>query len=286
MNPVDRAHEVDRDRVFRVDRKEVLDPEPAASAIRQAIDVLGLHQEVRHVVRLLLGGHLRIADGEAADRRGRVRVALDQHGRDSERAGDVVEPEARVVAGQKLLRVDVQREQIADGVRVFRAVQPVQRRPAGIRRACGEPIELGLEVRDELLLLLLVRPRFARRRHHARPELAHDLLPLLGRSSDLVDVQAVEVEPGEQRARALGLLAMALVARALEERMRRRRRLRAGGPRHTEETDCNGGSSRRTIEHGESSHRSPKHARPRVTGESQKLAKTFSRLKSPEQASG
>ena len=68
----------------------------------------------------------------AADLRGRRDVALDQRRRDAEHVGDVVEAGRRIVGRQQRADVDVEREQIADGVRVLGAVQPVQRRRAGI----------------------------------------------------------------------------------------------------------------------------------------------------------
>jgi hypothetical protein len=77
-------------------------------------------------MRLLLGRHPRIADGEPADLRSCVRIALDQHRGNAERTCDVIESVARIVARQQLLGVDVEREQVVDGVGVFGAVEPMQ----------------------------------------------------------------------------------------------------------------------------------------------------------------
>ena len=112
-----------------------------------------LHQEIRHVVRLLLGRHADVADREPRDARRRVRITLDEHRRDAERARDVVEAEAGIVAGQELLRVDVEREQIVNRVLVLRAIQPMQGRPARIRVARRELVERAFEIGDERLAL-------------------------------------------------------------------------------------------------------------------------------------
>jgi hypothetical protein len=98
VDAVDGAHQVNVDQILRVERKEVLDSQATARAERQAREVLRLHQEVRRVVRCLLGRHVGVADCEPRDARRRIRITFDEHGRDAERAGDVVETEAGIVA--------------------------------------------------------------------------------------------------------------------------------------------------------------------------------------------
>ena len=62
--------------------------------------------------------------------RAALKVRLQQRGRAAERVGDVVEPVRRVVRRKQRGDIDVQTEQIADRVRILRAVQPVQDRTA------------------------------------------------------------------------------------------------------------------------------------------------------------
>ena len=100
----------------------------------------------------------------------------------------------------------------------------MQRRPARIRTARRELVERAFEVSDEALAFGLVGTRLARRRHHAGPELAHDLFPLRGVRRDVVDVDPVEEETREQCHGALGFFAVTLHARRIEERARRGRR--------------------------------------------------------------
>ena len=60
-----------------------------------------LRQAARRAVRRDAGARRRVADGEPADLRRGGHVGLHQRRRHAERAGDVVEPLARVVAGQE-----------------------------------------------------------------------------------------------------------------------------------------------------------------------------------------
>ena len=121
----------------------------AARAERLAVQVLGLHEPARRAVRRDGRARVRVADGEPADPRGRRDVARQQRRRHAERARDVVEAGARVVAGQERRRVDGHVEQVAHGVRVLGAVQAVQRRRAGIRRCARGRVERVLEPAHE-----------------------------------------------------------------------------------------------------------------------------------------
>ena len=121
------------------------DEQAAARAERQPLDVL--------VVRPLAGrrvGDLRrrrraIAHGLAADLHRRRDVALHERRRHGERFGDVVEAFVRVVGRQQRLDVDVDRQQIADGVGVLGAVQAMERRRVEVRARRVGAIEPRLE---------------------------------------------------------------------------------------------------------------------------------------------
>ena len=88
-----------------------------------------------HAEHLADRRRLRIAERQRADPLGRRQVALEQHRRDAQHVGVVVEPAARIVGRQHRRDVDVEREQIAHGVRVLGAIQAMGQRTAGIRIA-------------------------------------------------------------------------------------------------------------------------------------------------------
>jgi hypothetical protein len=84
----------------------------------------------------------------------------------------------RLVVWQQRGRIDFEREQIADGVLILRAVQPAKRvRAPGIRRGGGGQIERTFQLRHDPLVSLRIRPFVGDRRHLPMVELAQDLLP-------------------------------------------------------------------------------------------------------------
>ncbi len=111
--------------------------------------VLVLREVAADEVFLVAVRHRRVADREPADLAGGRDVALEQHRRNAERARDVVEAEARVVGRQQRGCVDLEREQIADRIRVLGAIHAVQGGAAGIRLRRRQGVELGLEVGEE-----------------------------------------------------------------------------------------------------------------------------------------
>ena len=90
-------------------------------------------------------GDVPIADREVADPSGGLQIPLEQHRRDAQEIGVVVEAVPRIVGREQRGDVDFQRQQIAHRVPVLGAVQPVQHRPAGIRLRRGGAVELRLE---------------------------------------------------------------------------------------------------------------------------------------------
>ena len=101
----------------------------AARTQRQVLaHPLVLDQEAR---KLIVRGHrlcVAIADRAAADLARRGEIALHQHRRDSEHVADIVEAVTGIVRRQHLAHVDIERQQIANGVGVFGAVEPMERR--------------------------------------------------------------------------------------------------------------------------------------------------------------
>src|SRR4029079_5368698 len=61
-----------------------------------------------------------------ADALGRSQVAFKQHWRDTEHVCVVVEPAARIIRRQHRRDVTVERQQIANGIRVLSAVQTMR----------------------------------------------------------------------------------------------------------------------------------------------------------------
>ena len=147
---------------------------PAARAERQTLDVIILRRifrsSVHHQAR-----RLSLADRQPADLPRRRNVGLHQRRGNPQRARDIVEAVRGVVRRQKLRRIDLEIEQVADRVRVFGAIQAVKAR----RRQmwCGLPVELVLQPGDQRRVGRSIRPPRTGRRHHAGPEFSHDLFP-------------------------------------------------------------------------------------------------------------
>ena len=68
-----------------------------------------------------------------------------QRWRDAEGIGNVVEPKARVVDRQQSRAVDVEREEIANGVGVLDTVEPVHQRPSRVGIHRGRTIQRRFE---------------------------------------------------------------------------------------------------------------------------------------------
>ena len=218
--------QLDPQLVLGVDREVVVELRPAPGAERHPVDMAGLVQVGRHDERVGDRRPHRGADREPGDPARRREVALEPAGVEPAEA-HVVEAGARVVGGQQRGHVDVEVEQVADGVAVLGAVEAPQRgAPPGVGVGGGGPVELGLEVRDEPARRLAVRPRPARRRHHARPQLADDLLPDIRVVPHALEIEVVEGQPRRAQGVVVAGHAVAVEQRAL----RPRRRLAGGGP--------------------------------------------------------
>ena len=123
-------------------------------------------------------------------------VAFDQSRRNAQSVRDIVESFARIVGGQQRGRVDIEREQIADGVRILSAVQAMQPGEAGIGIGSCGAIECRFELVGESVHGGAVRTRRASRRHHARADFPHDFLPSLRVWSGMREIQLVQHQTG------------------------------------------------------------------------------------------
>ena len=127
-----RAVQPCRQLVFAVGGKDVPDRLAAARAQRQPLDVTALrHLEADGEV----GGARTdrgIADRQRADPLRRGHITFQQQRGRPQRIGDVVEAEIAAVARQQIGHVDVQPQQVADRVAVFRPVQAMEHVLAGL----------------------------------------------------------------------------------------------------------------------------------------------------------
>src|SRR5215510_4167700 len=119
------------------------------------------------------------SEGQTADLLCSCQISLEKRRREST-GTNVVEPKARIVFGKQRPDIDVNREQITNGVLVFGLAQsPECLCSSGIRISRRRAIERLLEVANDLVVGLFVGTRPAGRRHHAAAQLADDLLPNL-----------------------------------------------------------------------------------------------------------
>ena len=107
-----------------------------------------------------------VGDGDAQGRIGGFQVLLHQERGDVHRLADIVEAVRRRIRREHLLKIDVNAEQIADGVLILDAVEAAQNR-ATVRELGGR--SLGVDPLGERLNVFLRRSRFRLRRHLPRP---------------------------------------------------------------------------------------------------------------------
>ena len=165
-------------------------------------------------------------------------ILLQQHRRHREDIPDVVEAVARVVGGKVIGGAEVHADEVADGVVVFRAIEPAQRDAAGVGllAVALEDLEINprlnhLALRERGLLLLV------RRRHLTAADIDQGVLPKLSVREQLrvrlvfvklhtgllrpiaMAVEAILLEQG-QHVLLVGQLRRVLCRRRTEERPR------------------------------------------------------------------
>ena len=145
----DAAHQPAVQLVEAIGGEHVAHHRAAARAERQAVDVAQLRELAADPVLGRAGRRGLVADRHRADALRDQQVALEQQRRRAQRRGDVVEAEVGAVARQQLVDVDVERQQIADGVAVLGAVQPVHDVLARRGLALPLPIERRGQPRRE-----------------------------------------------------------------------------------------------------------------------------------------
>src|SRR6185503_9912690 len=207
-------HVGDVDLVLAVRREQVRDDEAAARAERQALHVRLLAAR-RREVRLAAGARIGPADGADRDLPRGADVLLHERRRHLEAGRDVVEVLDLFVLRQELDGVDLEREQVADRVAVFLAIQTVRHdRLIAVVRDRGL-VERVLKPYDERLEPLLVGTRLFRRRHRVAAQLAHGHLELLGMLRDALGLDLLEVEAAGEIGGVVAIGAIALDERPL-----------------------------------------------------------------------
>ena len=179
--------------VLAVGGKQMPHVESAARSERQPVDVVVLRRILRDAIDGL-GRRRDVADGQPGDAGRRRQVGLEQRRRQAQRSGLVVESTARIVRGQKLRGVHLDREQIAHDVGVLAAVRAMEpgRRQAANRVA----VQLGLEPPGQRGVDLGNRTRRAGRRHQAGPQPPHAPFQDLGVIGDAGQIDSVPHDTG------------------------------------------------------------------------------------------
>ena len=188
--------QLDADAVLGVDRKGVAHADAAARAERQLLaHPVVLAEVARCVVDHLSRADVGVANRQAAYSLGGRQVALQQRLRNREHVADVVEAVARVVGRQQRSAVDVEGQEIADGVGVLGAIQAMhRRRPPGIHPLGRRCVQVLREPGGEPGVGGFIRPRPAGRRHLAGLQLLQHLLPQRGVGRDVREIRLVERE--------------------------------------------------------------------------------------------
>ena len=141
-------------------------------------------------------------------------------------AGDIVsapamlsKPWVESSAGRNLRGVDFEREQIANRVRVFGAVQAVEAGRGQMRGRAA--IELALHPADQRLERGRIRPPHAGRRHHAGAQLADDFFADLRVVAEVREIELVEQQVRRLQPRVVAGHTVLVDQRALRGGVRR-----------------------------------------------------------------
>ena len=168
--------------VLRINREIVLHGNTGARVERQIVAeplvARSLQRVALGVVNFFHGLHRQVADRKSADSAPSRHVPLEQRWRGREHGGDVVKAVARIVDGQPLAWLDIDRQQVANGVAVFGAVQPMNGSAAGIWLGERGAIERRFEKRRKGRGFGRLRTAARRhRRHVARLDFAEHFFP-------------------------------------------------------------------------------------------------------------
>jgi hypothetical protein len=173
--------EVNAEDVVTIERIDMMYRRAPTRSDRQPVDCGGLREISLDVVIRCERADLGRSHSDAADFCRCRHIALEQCRRQGKRVGDVVETVTRIVRRQKQCGINVHIEEIANRVRVFDAIHPVQRNAARlhsrISRCLIEPI---LHRAHSNLQRCRLRTGRIRRGHQASAQLADDLFEGFG----------------------------------------------------------------------------------------------------------
>ena len=130
-------------------------------------------------VGLAAGARVGLADRLHGHRSGRGDVLIEECGRRLQHVGDVVEAIALSIRREQLGRIQLQPEQVINGIRVFFSIQPVKRDVPRVRVEGYRRVQIAFHPRHERVRLSAIRTSHARRRHHATAQLTDHLFPNL-----------------------------------------------------------------------------------------------------------
>ncbi len=119
--------------IFAVGREQMLDDQSASRTQGQTLDVDTLIGASRRAVGVAGGLCGRTADGAAEHLACSRYVLIEKRRGDLQYAGDIIETFRFVVFGKERGRIDMQPEQVFDGIGVFGAIEAMQSHPSGIR---------------------------------------------------------------------------------------------------------------------------------------------------------
>ncbi len=188
----------DLDDILAVHREPVAHRETAARSERQIFaGAIVLRHQFWRLIRLDDRRDVDVADREAADALRRSDVPLEQRRRYRQHAGDVLEPVLiRIVARQERARIGVDREKIANRVRVLGAIQAVQDDAARIGMRRSVAIDGRFEPGGQVRVGLGIRPAAdGCRRHFARPQLGDYALPEVSMRRHAREIGLFEIDP-------------------------------------------------------------------------------------------
>ena len=188
------ARQANLNLILAITRESVVDERTAARAGRQTFNLLFLREVRAKAKRIAAGLAKRCAHREAADFLGGRDVAVQQ-GRREFTHRHVVKAMTRVVLRQERRGVDIEREQIANGILVFGAIQAAEGFGApGIGILRRSAVERGRQLAHDLVISLVAGPLLANRRHLARAHFADDTLPLVRMLEEIVLGDALQIQ--------------------------------------------------------------------------------------------
>ena len=209
------------DDVLTIERKRRTSEQPPARSEWQAFHMVALRRVPGDMVGVGVRQDAGIANGQRTDFVGGREVTFHQRRRHAQHVRDVIEAGTRIVGRQQRRCVDVERQQVANDVRVFRAIEPMQERTAriGIRRF--GTIERCFQKGRQRVVCGRVRTGPTRGRHRPTSQLPDDLFPDVGLRWHVGQLQGVQAQ-----SRGLQPLVMADHAVLIEEgtKIRRSRR--------------------------------------------------------------